>query len=334
MAGGEGVQLYAMVLGGMEAGYMKKLALYLNDRTEQAMRVGIVQNPAKEQLGDPKTIWIGSEKFIKSLKGRVQSERFIVLSEESDEKDEKICRYQSCGKLYQEIMLRCQRYSCLPAAEYVNTKQRWILMTTDGTQAELMAFSLTCAMILGEKGKVLYLNFSQCCGMWGLLCQEEGRDLGDLILALRRGEDFCLDVYTGRLENVDYLMPPANPMILHELREEDMERLMQTVQKDSRYTFVVAALGTVCCGSELLFSVAKTLYHLHTEGHVLQHAKNEWERFARLCMGERRLDVKEVTVPPIESGVGGRTEIEELANTAMGQTARRLLEGEDMDEEG
>lgn len=319
------MQNCAIVLGGFEKDYMQKLALYLNSRMDKRVQIGIVEEPKSSQLEETQTVWIGPERFIEKLRERAASRNFIVLSEEDSGKEDEICRYQPCEKLYQNIVLRCQKMRCIPDAGACNMKQKWIVMTTDDTAAALLAFSITYAQLLGKNARVLYLNLSECSGMERLFRQENGVDLSDLVMALRENTDVCPDAYVRCLEQVDYIMPPGNPMTLHELREDDVQKLLQAVQQHNRYEYVVLALGNTCCGCELFFRSAESLFHLTEKGLIQESSRWEWNRFIQLCLRERQMEAEQVYVPKIGAESRGVHLLYEWMEGPVGQLVKKYL---------
>lgn len=322
------MQNCAIILGGLETGYMQKLALYLNSRMENQIQVGIAGEPGPEQMKEAQTVWIGPEKFVEKLQKKAASRNFIVLTEEMPEEGNGVYRYQPCEKLYQDILRRCQEMKCLPAVGVCHLKQKWIIMTTDDTAAALMVFSVTFAQMLGQSTGVLYLNLSECSGMERSLRLGAGADLSDLVMALRESPDICLDAYVRQLEGMDYVMPPGNPMILHELKEDDIQKLLSAVQENNRYEYVVLALGSTCCGGEVFFGMAESLFHLTGEGLVQECSRQEWEHFARLCLGERQIHMEKVFVPKIPGESCGSHLIYEWMEGEPGQLAKKYVEEE------
>ena len=178
--------------------------------------------------------------------------RCIVLAEEEGTEEMVICRYQSCEKVCQRILFFCRKRGGAALVSQTN-RQKWLVMTADCTVSQMLAFSVTLAYLLGQKGRTLYLNLSECSGMGELFLMDPGTDLSDMILELRQDEGVLLEAFTRRLEQVDCILPPDNPMVLHEIREQDVEKILRKVQETDLYEYVVLALGSSCCGCDLFF---------------------------------------------------------------------------------
>ncbi len=319
------MQSTAVIIGGFESVYMQKLALYLGGRMGERVRVGIAGSSLPEADWD--TVWIGSEEFLAEVRSESEDARCILLAEEAGD-ETAVYRYQSCEKLYQQIMLRFRQFPGAPVEMQQSARQHWIVLTTDGSAVSLLAFSATCAQILGKRGRVLYLNLSECSGMSELFLLEAGEDLSDLVAAFRREETVCLEAYVRRIEDMDYIMPPSNPMILHELRESDIDRLIEAVGQREEYTYVVAALGTTCCGCDRFFRMAERILHLTEKEFLHTCCQKEWIEFIALCRGGSDTEVERIRLPQIQAESGGSHLLHTWRDGALGQLAQIYLGGE------
>ncbi len=325
MAGGERMQGNTVILGGFEPSYMRKLALYLTARLGGQTQVGIVDEPQDEPAKGQDAVWIGSEGFLEKVRINRKNPRCILLTEEEGE-DRGIYRYQSCEKLYQRIMFFYRQFEGVSVAAVNAAGPKWVVMTTDQSVSQLLAFSIVCAQVLSEKAEVLYLNFSECSGMREVfLLEDDGTDLADLVMELTGDSPVCLDTVTRRLEQINYILPTANPMILHEIRVQDISRLIQAVEQSGRYQYVVVAVGTSCCGCDQFFSRASQLFHLTGEGLLDRCSRQEWERFIRLCTGSGERCVRQVRLPSVEMKNRGIHLLQEWMDSEMGQLARKYL---------
>ncbi len=315
----------AVIIGGFEPVYMKKLALYLGSRMGDRVRVGIAGSSPPD--ADRDTVWIGSEEFLSEVRSRSEDARCVLLAEEAVD-EAAVYRYQSCEKIYQQIMLRLRKFPGVPVEVPQAGRQRWVVLTTDGPAVSLLAFSATCAQVLGKRGRVLYLNLSECSGMAELFLLEPGEDLSDLVAAFRREETVCLEAYVRQIEEMDYIMPPANPMILHELRESDVDRLIEAVGQHEEYMYVVVALGTTCCGCDRFFRMAERILHLTEKEFLHVCCQKEWMEFISMCRGGKGTAVERIRLPQIQAESGGSHLLHTWRDGALGQLAQIYLDGE------
>ncbi|MCC8018067.1 MAG: hypothetical protein LIO39_05610 [Lachnospiraceae bacterium] len=315
----------AIVIGGFEPSYMRKLALYLTSRLGAQIQVGLADDPQAVRSDEDHVVWVGSEAFLAQLREREEAPQCILLSENREEEDA-VWRYQSCEKLYQGIMTRYRQMNRVMPVAAARTKQKWIAVTSDQGMPALLVFSLVCAQILGEKEGVLYLNFSECCGMERLFLLESGADLTDLFAEAAADRPLCLDACVRKLEQTDYILPPANPMVLHELRETDIGRLIQAVERRSEYEYVVVAVGTSCCGCEAFFRRASRIFHLTGEDLLSGCCREDWTELTRLCVGDDGRAAEPVYLREVRADLPGLHLIHEWIGGEVGQQVRRYLD--------
>ncbi len=319
------MQHAALILGGFEAAYMQKLALYLSSRFGEQIRVGIAETVPTEV--DPDTIFVGSADFLKAVRAQSGNTGCILLAEEPGD-EMAVYRYQSCEKLYQQIVARYRQFQGVPVDAPRTGRQRWIVVTSDTGAADLLAFSVTCAQILGEGERGLYVNLSELSGMAELFLLERGVDLSELAAALRKEEPVCLEAFVRQIEGMDFIMPPANPMILHELEGSDIARLIGAIGSRDEYRFVVVALGAMCCGCEQILHMAKRILHLTGRGYISECSRKEWTAFFSLCFGGEQPPVEMIGAPQIHAESSGIHLLHDWREGALGQLARVYLAGE------
>ncbi len=322
------MQEHAILLGGFESVYLQRLALYFGSRLGHTVQIGIAKKPEPDEPAGEKTVWIGSEDFVRRIRETRENAQVIILTEE--ERDEEFCvyRYQSCEKLYQKIMLLYWQMNGRLQKQTTAMKQRWMVFTTASSVSALLAASVTAAGILSESAGVLYLNLSECSGMEEQFLLDCGTDLTDLAMALKKQGEICLEAYTRRLETIDYIMPPANPMILHELRETEVERLIGEILRHEEYRYVVVALGSSCCGCDRFLRTASRVFHLADKSPLLQCGHQAWLGFLRLCMGSGQLPIEEIELPEIPVQGNGLHLLREWQEGSLGQRLRLYLEEE------
>lgn len=311
---------------------MRKLALYLTKKVGGQARIEIIEDLLQTAKCRPETVWVGSAAFIGEIREKVERARCIVLAEEEGTEEMVICRYQSCEKVCQRILFFCRKRGGAALVSQTN-RQKWLVMTADCTVSQMLAFSVTLAYLLGQKGRTLYLNLSECSGMGELFLMDPGTDLSDMILELRQDEGVLLEAFTRRLEQVDCILPPDNPMVLHEIREQDVEKILRKVQETDLYEYVVLAIGSSCCGCDLFFQRASRLLHLTREGETFPESRQAWLRLIRTCRQEPSVSVSQISLPPVSAENGGIHLLYDWAKSPLGQLAREYLnrEGEETD---
>ena len=193
-----------------------------------------------------------------------------------------------------------------------------------------MAFSLFYAWMLSETKKVLYVNFTECSGMTELFeLVEQPEDFSDFLLALRRQSAASLACYTGRIDELEYLIPADNPQILRELTEADMNRLLVSIAQADQYELVVFTLGTLVCGCEQIFLQAESRIHLCGIHLMEQCAGREKKRFVSRCAPGREDVMKRIVLPEMKCEHTGVTLLYEWRETEPGRLAAELISAGD-----
>ena len=172
------MQIYTIVIGGLEKSYMQKLVLYLNERLGKSARVELLEHweipeqpevweMKKQSVGGPmegSKCWdtgIGSEAFITYLtEQHLVNHTLTVTAQKCTEKGTEkavVYQYQPRDCLYREIVSKCpMNVGGRQKVEQEGGRQRWMVFTGEGQSGVLMAFSLFYAWMLSETKKVFY----------------------------------------------------------------------------------------------------------------------------------------------------------------------------------
>lgn len=335
------MQNHTILIGGLDKTYMQKLALYLNERLGNGMRVELAehQGSAKEKSGESegyfsavkketaeKQCWdavIGTEAFVAEMSGRAA--RSIIFSEDEAEDETHIHPYQNRDALYRKIVTRCVGHIGSMTGTMEKRKSKLYVFTGVGNAGQLSAFAALCGWIWSEKMSVLYLDLTECSGSARLLhLQQDTGDLTDLVLALRRKEALFPGGYIGRLDTLDYICPAANPQVLHEMDGEDIRRLLECILNRNTGAVTVLALGTMVCGCEQIFAAAERIFLLSEEGIVAECALEERKLFIQKCTGDRPVQIEEVPVQKLRADTTGSQILYEWKESEAGRWAARL----------
>ena len=151
----------------------------------------------------------------------------------------------------------------------------------------------------------------------------------DFLLALRRQSAASLACYTGRIDELEYLIPADNPQILRELTEADMNRLLVSIAQADQYELVVFTLGTLVCGCEQIFLQAESRIHLCGMHLMEQCAGREKKRFVSRCAPGREDVMKRIVLPEMKCEHTGVTLLYEWRETEPGRLAAELISAGD-----
>ena len=280
-------------------------------------------------------MWVGSEEFIRQVQEKNGDTKYlIVLEEEETDSEIGIFRYQSCEKIYRSIFARCIKWGIYPQAGAKERRQRWLTITGKSSPGKLLAFSVVCAQLLARKERVLYVNLSACCGMPQLFGLEQDLDLSDLFLALRKEAEISVETFAGRLEETDYIFPVENPMILQEIEEKDMRKLLEVLGGARQYDRIVFALTDAVRGCELLLNASDRVLHVTEFGLLSECICAPWMHFLNQCREmEQKSAAEPVVVFDIPADSRGPHLISDWLEGPLGVLAEKILQegGEDAD---
>lgn len=325
------MQNEGILLSGFEKNYMQRLALYLKQRLGRQAVIGIVdtEDYKQEAISWEKGFWIIPKHYEERFKERSSRQNYLVLAEEESDEPCHLCRYQSCENLFRKMTAQFPQLRLLAAGSPLERRQQMMVMTSDGTAVELLAFSLLSARYLAGNQQVLYLNLTECSGMEQLLSLNLDRDLGDLILDLRKKKDISLDAYSGKIQDVRCIFPAANPMILHEFTEKDILALLELLQREAYYDWIIFAVGTTCSGCEKIVQAANRVVHLRGEGMLADCMKQEWIRFLKQCLEQQDTGIEQVLLPEFSIEGYGLHTLDDWLGGPPGLAVRSLFPGTD-----
>ena len=339
------MQDHTILIGGLDKTYMQKLALYLNERLENEMRVELAESQSRESTENKREgqerfipekkeaksqcwdVVIGTESFVTEMAG--SAVRSIIISENAAEDETHIHPYQSREALYRKIVSRCVLHAGNMTGSTEHRTSKLFVFTGGCSAGQLSAFAILCAWTWAKKIPVLYLELTECSGIAKLLhLQQDTADLSDLILALRRKEDLFPGGYIGRMDKLDYICPAGNPQVLHEMDEADAGRLLHCILNRNEGVTVLA-LGTMVRGCEQIFTMSDRVFLLADDGLIEECALEEHRKFIQKCTGDRPVRIEEISAWKLRAETTGSQLLYEWMESEAGERAAKLLKEEE-----
>lgn len=130
--------------------------------------------------------------------------------------------------------------------------------------------ALTMAALLAEKEKVLYVNLKECSGMGQWFQEEYKQDLLDVMYFFQSAEPQAaikLGGFTYSMEQLDYLPPVRDGVLLGQLKEEDYSGLVEMLKR-TEYDAVVLDIGSMFPGFFRIWNQCSHIY-IPQESNVL-----------------------------------------------------------------
>lgn len=208
-------------------------------------------------------------------------------------------------------------------------KQQWYGVVSPIRHSSMIPFACTLAAKLGEEKKVLFLVLMEFSGITSLLGIDEGCGMEQFLFRLRKREaveQVAFPAVCG-LENFDLLNGPKNPMVLYELNETDILRLIERIHKEARYDCVVWVGGNMMRGIEHLFSGSKQVFSLDKKDVYSNCCQREFEAFFTMQQ-EHGQTITTVCPREVHCEQKGLHLLWQWKNSALGDLVERLLKGE------
>lgn len=195
-----------------------------------------------------------------------------------------------------------------------------------------VAFSLLLARILGEKRKLLYLNFMKFSGLQENFGLGGTCDMGDVILRLRKGtltrETFLKSVY--ETEQFFYILPFFNPEQLGEFTEKDFFALLDFVRKETEFETAVIDFGMGVQSLAGVLDSCSSCYCPVKKGYFYEGKTEEFFRYLEKAdKQDLRQRLQMVELPFSAKGIrGGGKMLEQLLWSEFGDYVRSFLSGD------
>lgn len=241
-----------------------------------------------------------------------------------------VFKYQSVSKIARVLQAYLPAQTKGMAGTGVGLRQVWYGVVSPVRHESMIPFACTLAGAIGKEKRVLLVVLMEFSGILALLELEPGWEMEALLLRLRQRESLQQIPFPGVyvLQDFDLLNGPENPMILYELSELDITRLMERIQDCRQYDAVVwvggnmmRGIGELFCRSEKVFSIEKTDAYSKC-------CQKEFEQFFnKLLPGDSDCLVN-VRLPILSGNQTGEHLLWQWNRSVIGDAVRRHLKGD------
>jgi len=211
--------------------------------------------------------------FWEAVNGTSGRAKCIFLCEDTDQSVPADClyvrKYQPAEKLMCQISAMLWQQEPEEAGYFPQNTAELIGIYSPVHHEDQMLFGMTMAQILGETGKVLYVNLMGHSGFYGMTKADADADVGDLFYEMMQGgHDFATGLHKIRqsYRNFDYIPPVANPEHLSEVSKPLYETFLAELKNCSGYDTVLVDFGTVFLGFAEMLPLFHTFYCIGKEG--------------------------------------------------------------------
>lgn len=255
-----------------------------------------------------------------------------VNYQEENKNMPRVFRYQSMESIVHEIIVVSQKN-----VSHNVTELRLWNMEVAGVYSPCahemqMPFSMMMAGQQTAAGKkVLYINLIACSGFIELFDLEGERNMGDLLLKLRKhrlsAETFYQCVYqTG---GISYILPFYNPENLREMTIEDLTAIIEFVENATDFDMVIIDFGNGLEEFSKMLELCSVVYCPMRQGYYYECRKNHFIKYLSEAAEENLQErLCFVDLPYTAKGIrGGMDVLHQLTYSDFGDYVRNYLEG-------
>ncbi len=243
-----------------------------------------------------------------------------------------VFRYQSMETILHEIIALSQKSILRDGNEYKLLHTEVIGVYSPCGHEMQMPFSMVLARQQAAAGrKVLYINLIACSGFVELFDLEGERDLGDLLIKLRKGrlkpETFYQCVYQS--EGISYIAPFYNPANLREMTMEDLTAVIAFIVQNTDFEMLLLDFGDGLAKFSEMLKLCSVVYCPMRQGFYYECRKNHFMKYLEETVGERfGQQLCFVNLPYSAKGIqGGMDVLRQLNYSDFGDYVRSYLEG-------
>ncbi len=237
-------------------------------------------------------------------------------------------KYQPASRLVREILKLCQGSGW--QEEGVLFQNELIAVYSPGRSALQTPFALTLAQALGKQGQALYVSFQECAGFAQRFQEEYERDLLDVMyLCLAQDVDAggCIGSAAYRLEDFDYIPPARDGDCLCGISEQDYQRFLSVLARESGYQVIVLDFGMMVPGFFHLLAECGKTYILEDGGECQGAPLGQfWQMLQRQGIPGLEDKMEYLTLPECSLGKSqGRRYLQQYIWGELGDYVRTLM---------
>lgn len=219
-----------------------------------------IEELVKDTKEHPADIILLSEDLAGELERKEQTGQIIGLAEEEYQEESPgypvIYKYQSCPRILRKAysIYADQTPTSLGTALRLREMKRIGVFSPTGRTGKT-SLALALGKDLAKQRKTLYLNMEEFSGFEILYPREDGRTMSELMYFMKQGKGAfaCkLESMIGQIGSLDYIPPVKSPLELINIERDDWEELLEALERESRYEYVILDLS---CGTKGVFEL-------------------------------------------------------------------------------
>ncbi len=254
-----------------EEGYAESFAKFANSEREPLFAVhGFTdcEELTAYTKEHPVDILLLSEECLDRFFANENLGKVILLSEREYRKEEKypaIYKFQPCSRILRQAMNFYAEQEPKPIGKTLRSgRMKRIGVYSPVGRIGKTGFALALGREIAKKRRTLYLNMEEYSGFTDIYPCDGEWTLSELMYFLKQGKSAfaCkLEGVIQHLGSLDYIPPLRSPVELRHIGRQDWERLLEAVERESRYEVVILDLSGAVNG---LFEILEDCDGIYT----------------------------------------------------------------------
>lgn len=340
MSGGDYLKKTSMAICDKDTEYMQRLGNYISKQENKVFQIYFFSDREylKEALEHKKfDILVLGEDFLEIGECYAKQSLCIYLSDgsviEEYSSSPILFKYQAADHILREIHYHWKDFSGMSKKiERFSEKKEMITVFSPLHEKLQTPFVFALAEKMAENAKVLYINFTLCCGFQKLCKLETGMDLGDLFYLIKEDQSrffFKLKSSVYAMGDFFVIPPVSNPEILTELEKEELKTFLYLLRERTEYEVILLDLGSMLPGFFEILKESTKVWIPESENAYEKAAIIELERLIK--KKEKQLEKKVLRILlPAKSEIEKESfyDVEKIMMSDVGRTAQKVLEDE------
>ncbi len=238
-----------------------------------------------------------------------------------------IDKYQQAEKVYKDIMANYLSGQVAREDNFKSPRSAQLIGLYSPIRRCLQtSFALTLGQNLASRYKVLYLSFEHYAGWNGMLRQEDGADLSDLLCHVEEGEErfrFYLGITEKKFGELYYIPPVYAGENLLYITCGQWKALIEKIQWNGNYDFIIMDLSDSLQGLFEILENCDRIYTLVQKDGYAQGKVGQYEQLLRMYDKEGILYKTRKECLPIFSDIP--SQIEQFTKGELSEYIKRII---------
>ena len=310
--------------------YAVKLTEYINNRHALPYRaLAFTSADALVECADAYDIEIlvADEAFSDDGIERIGAKSCVVLAENAESDNGRVCRYQAADDVIKDIIGNVSGYTSKSIAV---SDTKVVSVYSPATKCFKTTTALAVAIAYGRLGKTLFISLEQFAGLDGILRDDRG-GLSEAIYYYHIGGDNAYGKIlscSGSTHGFDYLSPVVCADDVADLTCDEIVKFVSMLAEKGGYLYIVADVGCVFNRPWKLLEVSDRIIMPEPLDYMGIRKVSQFEKYLMMS-GRSGIENKicNIKLPYIEEAAGYEIGLDNAGSAAIQEAVRRCLDG-------